>query len=48
MSAIDANVDCITPVKAIIVTFNLFNAGISAKISPVSPEYEINRTTDFF
>ena len=30
-----------SPVIAIILTFNLFNAGKSAKISSVSPEYDI-------
>ena len=47
MSAFDASVDSLTPVRAIIVTSNLLSAGISAIISPVSPEYEISKTIDF-
>jgi hypothetical protein len=48
MSDFDASVDSLTPVRAIIVTSSLLSAGISAIISPVSPEYEISKTIDFF
>ena len=48
MSDLLAKVEFLTPVKAIILTSSLFKAGINAIISPVSPEYEINKTTDFF
>ena len=48
MSDMLAKVEFLTPVKAIILTSSLFNAGIKAIISPVSPEYDISRTTDFF
>ena len=47
MSAFDASVDPFTPVRAIMVTSSLLSAGISAIISPVSPEYEISKTIDF-
>ena len=46
--ALDAKVESFTPVRATIVTLSLFKAGMSEIISPVSPEYEINKTIDFF
>ena len=48
MSDILAKVEFLTPVKAIILTSSLLNAGIKAIISPVSPEYEISKITEFF
>ena len=41
MSEFFARLEFNSPVIAIILTFNLFNAGKSAKISSVSPEYDI-------
>ena len=48
MSDFEARVEFFTPVNPIKVTSSLFSAGINEIISPVSPEYEISRTTDCF